>query len=245
MLKAVINAGILKDVVEAVSILVDEGRFHISRGELSLRAVDAANVAMVSLSLSSKAFDKYEAKDTEVGVDIKKLSDILSLVDSSKQVKLEVDTQTKKMIINVENLSCDISLLELAHVKKEPSVPSLDLVGTVTLEGNEFRTGIKAAEKICDHVSLGLEGENFFIEGKAETEHTKLSLPKSKLINIKPAKVRSLYSLDYLSDMSKVIGKAPEVTIELGNDYPARISFPVADGRGQIEYLLAPRIESE
>ncbi|HJJ90095.1 MAG TPA: DNA polymerase sliding clamp, partial [Methanocorpusculum sp.] len=30
-----------------------------------------------------------------------------------------------------------------------------------------------------------------------------------------------------------------------GNDHPVQFSFVYADGKGKIEYLLAPRIEAE
>jgi proliferating cell nuclear antigen len=55
-----------------------------------------------------------------------------------------------------------------------------------------------------------------------------------------------MFPLDYLSDMIKVArGKSDEITINLGNDYPVRLSFEMAGGYIKIVYLLAPRIESE
>jgi proliferating cell nuclear antigen len=56
---------------------------------------------------------------------------------------------------------------------------------------------------------------------------------------------RSLFSLDYLKDMGKVMGKAAEVEISLGVDHPVRFSFDIAGGNGHVEYLLAPRIEAD
>jgi len=34
------------------------------------------------------------------------------------------------------------------------------------------------------------------------------------------------------------------VTMHLGNDYPVRVEFKIAGGKGEVRYLLAPRIES-
>jgi len=56
---------------------------------------------------------------------------------------------------------------------------------------------------------------------------------------------RSLFSLDYLKDMGKVMARAPQVEIALGIDHPVKFTFPIADGAGKVEYLLAPRIEAE
>ncbi|MHC1635643.1 MAG: DNA polymerase sliding clamp, partial [Candidatus Methanospirareceae archaeon] len=60
-----------------------------------------------------------------------------------------------------------------------------------------------------------------------------------------PGTLHSLYSLDYVSAMSKGMSKASNVTINLGKDYPMQLEFEVADGMGKITYLLAPRVESE
>ena len=49
MFKAIINAETLGDAIEAVSSLVEETKISVSETGLELKAVDAANVAMVSL----------------------------------------------------------------------------------------------------------------------------------------------------------------------------------------------------
>lgn len=53
---------------------------------------------------------------------------------------------------------------------------------------------------------------------------------------------RSLYSIDYLLSATRLIGQ-PTMRLRMGTDYPIHIS-PVFE-QMQIEYLLAPRIESQ
>ena len=45
--------------------------------------------------------------------------------------------------------------------------------------------------------------------------------------------------------MDKAIPKDAEVTIELGDEFPVKIHYQVAEGNGQITYMLAPRIQSD
>jgi len=35
------------------------------------------------------------------------------------------------------------------------------------------------------------------------------------------------------------------VTINLGSDFPVKLEFDIADKQGSVDYLLAPRIESD
>lgn len=243
MLKAIINAGILKDFIEVISTFVDEAKFKLTSKELTVNAVDPANIAMVAFNISSDAFESFEVEgDGEIGIDLTKLSDVISM-SGSEDISLE--TSDGKLFIKFLDLTYSISLLDPSSIKKEPKPPSLDLPAQIVLSGAEFRRAVRAAAKVSDVLIMGVEKEVFFMEGKGDSDSVKLELPKDKLINLKAADVRSLYPLDYLSDMSKPISKANQVQIDLGKDFPLKISFSIADEKGKVQYLLAPRIEED
>jgi proliferating cell nuclear antigen len=125
-------------------------------------------------------------------------------------------------------------------------VPNLDLPAKIVLNGNELKRAVKAAEKVSDHMALGVSGKTFFIEAEGDLDKVRLEIPETSLISIEAKNdVRSLFSLDYLSDLSKSLGKSEHVIIDLGSDYPVKFSFNIAGGNGSVTYLLAPRIESE
>ncbi len=244
MFKAVINAEALRDAIEAVSSLVDEVKFSLSEKGLELKAVDPANVAMVSLLVRPEAFDYFKVTPGEIGVDLVRLSDVLSMADKGENVQLELDEENHKLKIGVGSLSYTLSLIDPTAIKKEPRIPELDLPAHVTLPGGELRRAVKAAEKVSDHVILGVSDESFYMEAKGDIDSLKLKIPSTELLGMKPGEARSLFSLDYLEDMSKAIGKATEVTLEMGIDYPLRVNFKLRQSI-DISYLLAPRIEQE
>ncbi len=243
MFKAVINAETLRDAIEAVSSLVDEVKFSITENGIELKAVDPANVAMVSLKLDAAAFELFKSTPGEIGVDLVRLSDLLSMADRGEKVLLELDEEQHKLKIGVGSLSYTLSLIDPSAIRKEPRIPELDLPAHVTLSGSELRRAVKASEKVSDHVILGVQDDQFFMEAKGDIDSLKLRIPSNELLGLKPGEARSLFSLDYLSDMSKSIGKAPQVTLEMGVDYPLRIGFHI--GPVEVNYLLAPRIEQE
>ena len=82
------------------------------------------------------------------------------------------------------------------------------------------------------------------MEAKGDIDSLKLKIPSTELLGMKPGEARSLFSLDYLEDMSKSISRAGEVTLEMGIDYPLRIHLKLSQNV-EINYLLAPRIEQE
>ena len=80
---------------------------------------------------------------------------------------------------------------------------------------------------------------------QGDTDKVRLEMPRDQLIDLRSGEARSLFSLDYLSDIVKPASRSNEVTLELGKDYPIKIGFTIAEGAGKISYLLAPRIESD
>jgi proliferating cell nuclear antigen len=245
MFKAVIGAEKLKDSIESISTLVDEAKFRLNPDGISVRAVDPANVAMVSLDVAKDAFDSFEATEGELGIDLTKLNGIMEMADKGDNIELELDEAAHKLILRMRGLSYTMSLLDPSSIRKEPKVPALDLPGRIVIRGEDLKRAVKAAEKVSDYMSIGIMGDTFFMEADGDTDNVRLEMTKDQLIEIKPGDAKSLFSLDYLSDMSKILGKANEITIDIGKDYPLKIRFKIAEGHGDVSYMLAPRVESE
>ena len=59
------------------------------------------------------------------------------------------------------------------------------------------------------------------------------------------SEVCSMFPLDYFSNIIKAIPSGTVINVELDSDYPVKLKFGLADGNAKVNYLLAPRIESE
>lgn len=246
MFKAVISAEVFKDAIEAVSTLVDEAKFRLTKDGISARAVDPANVAMVAFDLNAKAFDTFNATDSEIGVDLVRLMDILGMTSREDKIELSLNEETRKLEIRTGGLAYTLSLLDPSSIRKEPKVPNLELPAKIVLNGAELRRAVKAAEKVSDHMALGVVDKIFYVEAEGDLDKVRLEIPESSLISLQASSnVKSLFSLDYLNDLVKSLGKAERVSIDLGTDYPVKFNFSIAGGNGDVTYLLAPRIESE
>ena len=65
MFKAKIGeAKFLKDMMGAISILVDEATFDLSPEGIKLRAMDPSRVAMVDFEWPKNVFDEYSCNET-------------------------------------------------------------------------------------------------------------------------------------------------------------------------------------
>ena len=247
MFKAIVDAETLRTALDSVGVLVDECKIHLDDDGLAIRAVDPANVGMVDLDLSAEAFESYEADGGLIGVNLTRLEDIAKMADSGQLVQLELDEETRKLHIQLDGLEYTLALIDPESIRKEPDLPDLDLPARVVLEGSDIDRAVKAADMVSDHIALGVDesDSHFYVDAEGDTDDVHFELAADELIDIQPGKARSLFSLDYLKDMNKAIPGSGEVAVELGEEFPVRISFSIAEGQGSVTYLLAPRIQSD
>lgn len=245
MFEAKIKADTLREIVGVVSTLVDEIKLNIDSDGMSLRAVDPAHVAMVDLSLNAGAFEDLKADKCELGIDIDKLKEVLRLAKVGDILVMRHDEDKNRLIITVENITRRMSLVDTTGMS-DPKVPKLNLPAKVQLKTNELSQGIRASESVSDHVALIVSQDGFELQSEGDTDSVELKLPKDLLEEIDVSEnVKSLFSLEYFSNMIKSVGSTDHVTMFLGNNYPIRIEFDIAGGEGHVTYLLAPRLENE
>ena len=58
------DAKVLKDMMGAISILVDEATFDLTPEGITLRAMDPSRVAMVDFEWPKAVFDEYSCSET-------------------------------------------------------------------------------------------------------------------------------------------------------------------------------------
>ena len=229
MFNAKVKSEVLKGVIDVTSPLVNEVKFNINSKGISLRAVDPAHVAMIDLKIDNKAFEEYKADDMELGVDMDKLAGIMRLSTSGDMVFLEYDEKVNRLIVKIGNLVRKMSLIDTAGMP-DPKMPNLDLPAKAIIKASEINRGVRASEAVSDHLAVTVDKENFELFAEGDTDTVNLKLPKDLLVELTAkGKYKSLFSIDYFSNMIKPIKGDDTVTIHLGNDNPVRVEFDIAE----------------
>jgi proliferating cell nuclear antigen len=211
---------------------------------MTLKAVDAAHVAMIEMNISDKAFESYSAEDTELGLDLEKVKGVLKLAGSGETIKMEQDDATGKLVFKVGNITRRMSLIDTTGMN-DPKVPQLSLMANIEVPVEELQKGIRAVESISDHITLKAGPEFFELSCEGDTDSVSLRLDSSAAKIDTKSDVCSMFPPDYLANIIKAIPSGTKVNIELDNDYPVKLVFTLANGEATVDYLLAPRIESE
>ncbi|RLI79221.1 DNA polymerase sliding clamp [Archaeoglobales archaeon] len=245
MIDTIVAGEVLKAVTKAMVALVSEARFHFLENGLHSRAVDPANVAMVIVDAPSDSFEVYRVDNSPtIGVDINRIYDISKSIKSGELVELKtVDESTLK--IKFGSVEYSVALIDPSAIRKEPKVPQLELPAKIVLNAGEFKKAIVAADKISDHVVFRTNEDGFYIEAEGDVDKITFYMSDAELIEFNKQEARSMFSIEYLKEFTKIAGSGDLLTIYLGINYPVRLQFDVANGKVKVEYILAPRIEAE
>jgi proliferating cell nuclear antigen len=245
MFKARVKMEVLRELVEVVSTLVSEVKLSISKDGIEVKAVDPSHVAMLVLKLNSGIFEEFTGEATEIGLDVEKLKEVLRLSKPGDILDLQYDGGKNRLVVSVGKLTRHMSVVDPAGLT-DPKVPNVSPPGQVVVRMDELRQGIRGSESISDHVTLKLAPTGFTLLSEGETDRVDLHIPKDGLSKLEvKEEVKSMYPLDFFSSMVKSITSSEEATLHVGNEYPLKIEFTLAGGKGEGRFLLAPRVEED
>jgi proliferating cell nuclear antigen len=245
MFQAKLKSETLKGVVDVVSTLIDEAKFKIDANGITLKAVDPAHVAMIDMAIDKGAFEQFSANETEIGLDLDKLREVIRLSKAGDTIEMKHDEERGRLVISVGNVTRRMSLVSTEGMA-DTKVPNLNLPAKVAVNVEELQRGIKASESISDHIALTATPEQFELLSEGDTDSVTLKLPKDLLVSLDcKESIKSLFPMDYFANMIRAIPAGTVVVINLGNDLPVKIEFDFAGGKGKVKYLLAPRIEND
>jgi len=245
MLNVTARQELMRTIVETLGVVVEEARLDFAEDGLSVRVVDPSHVAMIKMEVDSAAFETWEVDETKLGLEMRKLKDILSLATADDMVELAYNDESGQATINIGRIDLKLRPLDNTTLNP-PNVPSLELPCGVTIAGSDFGQALRAARQVGDLVNLSLTETTFSVNVNGSTDSVHVEFSKDELVAIDCSEAaRSQYSLTYLIPMTKIMQGIPNVNLRFGENFPLMITFDFADGAGHVEYFLAPRVEGD
>ncbi|HID71274.1 MAG TPA: DNA polymerase sliding clamp [Thermoplasmata archaeon] len=243
MFEVVAKSGVLKETFKILGTLLNEVKLVVSPESIKVRAVDPSHVAMVDLELTKDAFEEYKATDLEIALDINKLTEFLNIAAHNEKISLTYDEEMNALFASIGALKRKLSLLDPTEIKFQ-KMPQLQLENFVEVGIKSLKRGIKAAKEVGTYLTITLNGEGVEFFSKGDIDSVSLKLTKDMCEEIHAVeKAKSVFSLKYFEKLiSSVPDSSETVRIWIGNDIPVKAEFKIAEEKGSVIYLLAPRI---
>jgi len=244
MFKAKIKSYYLKDFINIVSNVADEIKLNIQNNGWSVKVVDPAHVALLDVMLDKDAFVEYETDGMEIGIDVERFKKVAGSLKKDSDVDIEFRPKTNKLNIKNGNLTRRLTLLDTTNIA-DIKLPNIDFTGTAVLGIDEFKQGVTAASSISDVLTIEMTKDSFRITSNDDLEEIDLTVSDKTLFGLSVnGSCKTMYSTVYLSNFLKTV-KTDVLTLKTGKDIPLMFELKTLNGFCNVNYLLAPRIESE
>jgi len=242
------NAAVFKKCIDAIAVLIDEAEFIVDKDALWLKATDPSQISMVDFKLDKSAFKHYRVENlAKVGLDLDYLAQIMSRAKPSDELTLALDETKSRLMVSFNGASKRSFAVPLIDVNAaELPTPKIEFDSTVKMLAGIFQDGLKDAELISSHITVGVGDDKFFLKANSSkgSVENETSNKEKGIVDFKAKKdSTSMFPLSYLNDMLKVPSADTEITVQLKTNAPIKISYPI--GKAEITYFLAPRIEGE
>eukprot|EP01035_Chromulina_nebulosa_P030565 gene30565-40615_t len=254
----ILQAIVLKKIIEAIKDLVGDVNFECSEHGITLQAMDSSHVSLVFVTLNAEGFDFYRCdQNTVIGINTITLSKILKCAGNDDIVTLKKldDVDGLTLIFessNKERVSdFEIKLMEIDT--EAVGIPDTDYACNVRITSTKFEKIIKDLQIIGDACSISVqskEGIRFSSNGDIGVGNIMLkhttSVDKEEdavVINLKE-KVDLNFALRYLNFFTKATSLGNTVSISMSPDVPMVVEYPI-DTLGFVRYYLAPKIDDD
>ncbi len=230
--------------------LIEEAAFKFTPDGIKMKAMDPSHIALVDFELPATAFVEYKVKQpTVLGINLLEMYKIMSRGKAEDELTLELDEERNRMGLTFKGASTRRLSLPLIDIREaELPEPKLQFTATAEVLAGVIQDGLKDAEIVGDNVRFELSNDGLLISAESDKGTAELKLGKGDKalakLNVKQL-ARAMFNIKYLSDMTKAASSSDIITINLGMELPIQLDFPVADGKGRLRFLLAPRIEAE
>lgn len=245
----VTDVKLLRNMVGAIAILVDEATFNMDLAGLKLRAMDPSRVAMVDFEWSKNIFEEYHCTEpTKMCINIGELLKFLKRAGKDDIADLSLDPKSARLQLKISGKYTKNFVMPTLEASEE-TVPTPKITFNVkaktTTDG--LRQAIDDAQLVSDHVRIEADSEKLVLNAIGDLMGATIILEKGSdaLLELKVSESsKATYSLSYLSEIVKAASATSEVgTLEFSTDMPIKLDFHQTP-EGKLTYYLAPRIET-
>lgn len=244
---ATIGATKLKHAIAVLRRVNTESVFNITSDGMMSRVVDPANAVRAQVTLSADGWDHYVPVEAQVGVDLDKFASILKRASAKDLISITADgIKTWHFTRGIHQKS--MLLFDKDQVRKCPTSLHLGHTATVKLTGKEFKEIIAEAMDVANWARFCASEDGFVCTTQSKTVEPEVysgTLPPDRVELVAPGTdiINTLYTLEFLQNVALDMKASDDVLIRFETDMPCEISY--AHDGVEVEYILAPRIESD
>lgn len=236
------DAKLFKQSVDAMVDLIKDAEFIVDEYGISLKAIDAAQIAMVLFNMPKDVFEKFDVSGTtKLGINLPSLSSILKRAHSNDKLALKVKEKRLNIVLSGDSIrSFSINLLDISS--NEMPNPDINFDAIIKMKANSLTEGVKDAGLFSTYLLFNVEPTAFKISAKGpqgELEN-KTEITSKQIVEHEIKKeATAMFSIEYLQNILKGTNPDTDVELYLKTNAPLKVRYKI--GSASLEFFLAPR----
>ena len=248
MLRVTANTQLMRELVDLLSVLTEEAKMSWGEKGLTVNVVDGSHVALLSCTFSNACFETYEVEPVEIGLELGKLRDLLTLAGPSDLVEIDYDDAVGAVNVRVGEVHRILRGLDTGSMQ-DPKLPELDFDCSATIGAEKLSRALRAAKFVGELVDLSLDSKEMRVSVTVEAgEGVNVRFESGELSELVcPSPAQGTYSLQFLDPLTRKLasGLAQDVRVQFQDKYPLRLDWNSNDGGASWTYFLAPRVTND
>ncbi len=242
------HVDVLRDSLQAITELIDEGIFKFTPSGVEFVAADRAVVAVAALSMSKDLFRKYSVnEEIPIGLNLEEFLNVLKRVKSGESLAFEANGgQLMLTSVGKYRRTFTLPVLNISEEEAPPIDKLTDFKATFDISTTLLQDAITDASLFSDSITFIVKKDVLMLKSSVDSKGTEMVLTPGDdgLKNFEVSEdVKSNYSLDYLKKMMKASKISDTVKISLSTNYPMKMNFSAPGVK--LGFILAPRFEEE
>jgi proliferating cell nuclear antigen len=243
------DARVWKNLIGAISTLIDEGSFNADNDGIRLRAMDPSHVAMVDFEWPKNVFDEYVCDEpVKLCINFSEMLKLLRRIGTNETIDLNFDPKNTKLnIVLKSKYARTFSMATLEPSNEDVPTPKISFNSTARITASCLKNSIDDASTVSDQIQFETTEGKLSLKASGDWGSVSSDIEKGseELLSLEvkePSK--ATYSLNYLLEMVKAASNLSDiVTVEFSSEMPIRLNFELPQN-GKLQYYLAPRIEN-
>ncbi len=248
MLRVTAKTQLMREIVDLLSVLTEEAKMSWGEKGLTVNVVDGSHVALLSATISDACFETYEVEPVEIGLELGKLRDLLTLAGPGDLVEIDYDDAVGAVNVRVGEVHRILRGLDTGSMQ-DPKLPVLDFDCSVAIGAEKLSRALRAAKFVGELVDLSLDSKEMRVSVTVEAgEGVNVRFESGELSELVcPSPTQGTYSLQFLDPLTRKLasGLTQDIRMQFQDKYPLRLDWNSNDGGASWTYFLAPRVTND
>ena len=248
MLRVTAKTQLMREIVDLLSVLTEEAKMCWGEKGLTVNVVDGSHVALLSATISDACFETYEVEPVEIGLELGKLRDLLTLAGPGDLVEIDYDDAVGAINVRVGEVHRILRGLDTGSMQ-DPKLPVLDFDCSAAIGAEKLSRALRAAKFVGELVDLSLDSKEMRVSVTVEAgEGVNVRFESGELSELVcPSPTQGTYSLQFLDPLTRKLasGLTQDIRMQFQDKYPLRLDWSSNDGGASWTYFLAPRVTND